>query len=345
MSADKSVNTKGMIPRLMVKTLEAAIKANHPIMIVGSPGIGKSDIVEQAAKAAGADLFVEHPVVSDPTDPKGMPAVVDGEAVFLPFGNIKKLTTATRPTVCFLDDLGQAPPAVQAGYMQLLLARRVNDHKVSNSVTFIAATNDRTHGAGVSGILEPVKGRFASILHLETDTDDWTRWAINHQMPSVLTSFIRFRPEQLNAFEVTKDMTNSPTPRTVASVGKMLNAGYPKEAYFQLFSGACGEGWATEFKAFAEIHENLPDPDAVLADPESFPINLKKPNVVYALTGAIASRANERTFDAIVKFLDRLPAEFSTYGFFYAVTVYPQASKTNFESFGSWVNAHPHVIF
>ncbi len=53
---------------------------------------------------------------------------------------IEVATRAMTP-VCLLDDLGQAPPAVQAAAMQLLLARRVNGHAVSDHVTFLAATN------------------------------------------------------------------------------------------------------------------------------------------------------------------------------------------------------------
>ena len=114
------------------------------MLITGAPGTGKSDIVDQATREAGAELIISHPVTSDPTDFKGLGALVDGEAKFLPFDQLKDLITATRPTVFFLDDLGQAPPAVQAAAMQLILARRVNGHKVSDAVTFIAATNRKT---------------------------------------------------------------------------------------------------------------------------------------------------------------------------------------------------------
>ena len=70
----------------LIKVLAKAIEAGEPVLIKGAPGIGKSDIVKQACKLVGAKLIVAHPVVSDPTDFKGMPAIVDGVATFLPFG-------------------------------------------------------------------------------------------------------------------------------------------------------------------------------------------------------------------------------------------------------------------
>ena len=114
--------------------------------------------------------------MNDPTDYKGLPALPrpgDTEATFIPFGELSRAINATRPTVWFFDDLGQASPAVQAACMQLVLARRINGHALPDCITFVACTNRRADRAGVSGILEPVKSRFVSIVNLEPDIDSW----------------------------------------------------------------------------------------------------------------------------------------------------------------------------
>jgi MoxR-like ATPase len=160
------------------KFLLFSIANKFPVLITGKPAIGKSDIIEQSCAEAKAELIISHPVVSDPTDFKGLPFASNGEAHFLPFGDLKKLIDAKKSTVFFLDDLGQAPAAVQASVMQLLLSRRINGFQVSEHVTFIAATNRREDKAGVTGMLEPVKSRFASIVELEVDTNDWCKWAL-----------------------------------------------------------------------------------------------------------------------------------------------------------------------
>lgn len=185
-----------MKPSELKETLITLINSRLPALVVGAPGIGKSDIVTHAATDAGNDVIISHPVVSDPTDYKGLPhATHDGTtAEFLPYGELNHLIHAEKPTVFFLDDLGQAPPSVQAACMQLLLARRINGHMVSNHVTFLAATNRRQDRAAVTGILEPVKSRFATILNLEPDLNDWSKWAINAQMPPELIAFVRYRP-------------------------------------------------------------------------------------------------------------------------------------------------------
>ena len=159
-------------PSQLRRVLASTIPAKRPVLITGAPGIGKTDIVRQACAEAKAHLIVMHPVVSDPTDFKGLPWVSDGGATFLPFGELQTLINATELTACFLDDLGRATPAVQAAAMQLILARHINGHAVSPHVVFLAATNRRTDRAGVSGILEPVKSRFTTILELEANLDD-----------------------------------------------------------------------------------------------------------------------------------------------------------------------------
>ena len=57
----------------LVELLTAYVPARLPVLITGRPGIGKSDIVEQVARATGHELLISHPVVEDPTDSKGLP--------------------------------------------------------------------------------------------------------------------------------------------------------------------------------------------------------------------------------------------------------------------------------
>jgi len=226
-----------MKPSQLQAFLKVAIKEKMPVLVKGAPGIGKSDIVTQVTEELKCDLIIEHPVVSDPTDFKGLPFPKGEEADFLPFGSLKQIIETNKPTVFFLDDLGQAPPAVQAACMQLILARKINGHKVSDQVTFIAATNRRIDQAGVQGLLEPVKSRFVSIIELTPDLEDWCKWALENNMPPELVAFIRFRPNLLFDFTPTKDLVNSSCPRTVANVGKLINMGIPKELEYELFTG------------------------------------------------------------------------------------------------------------
>jgi MoxR-like ATPase len=67
-------------PSQLASLLTKVIPAKIPLLVVGPPGVGKTDIIKQACITSGADIIVVHPVVSDPTDAKGMPWVENGEA-------------------------------------------------------------------------------------------------------------------------------------------------------------------------------------------------------------------------------------------------------------------------
>ncbi len=104
-----------MTPKKLKEVLKDAIQNREQILIVGQPGIGKTDIVKAVCDDLKADLIISHPAVSDPTDYKGLPFKVsdDSHAEFLPFGETWKAIKAEKLTVWFIDDLGQASEAVQ----------------------------------------------------------------------------------------------------------------------------------------------------------------------------------------------------------------------------------------
>lgn len=296
-------------PSQLVSLLTAYVQRALPVLITGRPGIGKSDIVEQVAKATAHDLLISHPVVEDPTDSKGLPfPSADGStAKHLPFGDLERAVHSDRPLIWFLDDLGQASPAVQAAKMQLLLARRVGDHVLPPHVTFVAATNRRGDNAGVTGILDPVISRFATVVELAPTIDDWTAWAVRSNVPAELIAFLRFRPDLLSVQKTTRDIENTPSPRSWGFVAKTMGV-VPKDLELVSYAGSVGEAAATELMAFLGIYRELPSPDAILLSPDTAMIP-EKPAALYAVSSALAAYSTEGNFDRVLTYTDRLIGE------------------------------------
>jgi hypothetical protein len=293
-------------PSQLLELLVAYIQARLPVLVTGAPGIGKSDIIDQAARATGHDLLISHPVVEDPTDSKGLPfPSPDGSvARFLPFGDLERALRATTPLLWFLDDLGQASPAVQAAKMQLLLARRIGDHVLPDCVTFVAATNRRNDNAGVSGILDPVISRFATVVELEPSIDDWTAWAVRNGVAAELIAFLRFRPDLLSVKKTSRDIENAPSPRTWGFVAKTM-AVVPKSLELISYAGSVGEGAASELMSFLAIYRELPSPDAILLSPDTAPIP-ETPAALYAVSSALAAHSTEGNFERVLTYNERL---------------------------------------
>lgn len=332
-----TTNALTLKPSQLATLLSKTIEKRLPVLITGKPGIGKTDVVKQAAKAASAACIIKHPVISDPTDFKGMPWVVDGKAQFLPFDDLEQLMTATVPTVCFFDDIGQAPPSVQAALMQLLLAREINGKAISDHVSFIAATNRRADRAGVSGILEPVKSRFKTIVELEVDLNDWIKWAIPAGVAPQVIAFLRLRPAHICDFKPTSDLVNSPSPRTWASLSDLVGLDLPPLMRLQAYAGAIGEPVAVEFHAFERTWQQMISPDVVLSNPNAAPIP-SEPSALYALATALAMRVTKDSMTRYVIYIDRLikdgKAEFAAVSMQTAIT-----RDNNLANTGAYINA------
>jgi MoxR-like ATPase len=90
-----------LTPSQLTTLANAFILARMPLLVTGAPGVGKSNIIEAIASQLGYDLLISHPVVSDPTDFKGLPFAngQSTEATFLPFGDLSIAINATRPLI------------------------------------------------------------------------------------------------------------------------------------------------------------------------------------------------------------------------------------------------------
>jgi hypothetical protein len=191
--------------------------------------------------------------------------------------------------------------------MQLLLARRIGEHKIPDCVTFIAATNGKAHRAGVTGILEPVKSRFVTIINVEADLDAWKVWAYGAGVSPMVIGFVSFRPDLFSKFEPTSDMTNSPSPRTWHNVSRMLNAELPTEIELDMISGAIGKGAAGEFVGFLRTYRDLPNIDGIILSPDKAKVPVET-SALWATVSALAQRAKPSNIERIIRYGNRLAA-------------------------------------
>lgn len=296
--------------------IRLAVECKTNLLISGPPATGKTTIAELVAdeicKIHDGSWMVTHPVCDDPSDWKGLGFPSDDRlsARFLPYGNLKTLMSADKLLICIMDDVGQACESVQAALMQVIQERTINGIKISDHVRFILCTNRREDKAGVRGILEPLKSR-CTIVELEVSTDDWLLWANQAGMPPELTGFIKLRPQMLHAFKPGTAMENSPNPRGCERIGRYILNGISKEIEYEMFKGDCGDQFASEFTGFLKAFRELPDPDQWIVDPQkALP---REEHVIYALTSALAYRANKSNVEKIYELAMRLDAEYSTF--------------------------------
>lgn len=153
----KSLTTQEVIPGKEGEKDRVVTGFPKPIFIFGAPGIGKTEIVGQAAEELGVDVIFVDLQFMDPADFLGVPKVVDvasdepyGEGVtrgnpplWLPRSNDGK-KYKDRGGIIFFDELNRANLPVMNGCMQLFQARRVQDYELPSKWLIVAAGNRPT---------------------------------------------------------------------------------------------------------------------------------------------------------------------------------------------------------
>lgn len=283
-------------------SIRASMRAGWPVLLIGQPGIGKTSVCQQVADEMGYSLLVEVATTADPSDARGLPAVVDGKAEYQPYGLMRKLIETKNPTLCLIDDLGPATGEVQKAYMHLVLARRAGQFPISDHVRFVAATNDVGKKAGISGIISPLQNRFFHVRvkpHLET----WVSWAQENKLRPEVIGFVRSTPTLFDGFKSPVGIEATCTPRSLHMVSDFMNAGATS---LQAYQGCIGEGIGRQLVAYCKLYQELVTVEQIKQDPKKAPIP-EQLDRRYAVCAAIACSNDE--WDRLIVYVSRFPKE------------------------------------
>jgi len=327
-----------MRPTEIKKALELLVPLGQPAFVWGAPGVGKSQIVAQTARLLGRELVDLRAVLLDPVDLRGIPKIgQDDVARWCPPSFLPRCGSG----ILFLDELNAAPPLVQAACYQLVLDRKLGEYELPAGWTVVAAGNRESDRAVTHRMPSALANRFVH-LDFEPSVEDWIAWAQQENMPEELVAFIRFRPSLLHSFDPSGPEKAFPSPRTWEYAGRIVQS-RPEEALeYALLKGTVGEGAAAEFTGFCRLCRDLPEPEAVLAAPDSAPVP-EEPAVLYALCEALARAMNPATMDGLVRYASRLPAEFGVL----LVRGAAARDKAVLDSgaFTRWATANAQVLF
>jgi hypothetical protein len=306
-------------PSQLCHTLVSLVPTKRAIYIWGSPGVGKSSLVRQAAMSLSLDLVDVRATLLDPVDLRGLPRLVGDRAVwnppaFLPSGG---------NGVLLLDELAQAPPLVQAACLQLVLDRKIGEYTLPDGWSVIAASNRSEDRAGTHRLISPLLNRFVH-LDLEVSNEDWQAWALTAGMAPEVRGFLHYRPALLAQFEPAANPRAFPTPRSWQFVSDVL-VRTPQELLHPVVSGCVGEGPAVEFLAFVRLYRELPDLDQLLAKPDAAPVP-RDPSILFALCGALVERCRNAKAPLVnfVTYALRLPEEFTVLALRDALAIQPK---------------------
>jgi len=300
----------------VVVALGVAVAARVPVLLWGAPGTGKTSTIRAMAEAM--DLPCETVIASirEPSDFAGLPVVVGDGVRFAPPTWARRLAEAGRGLL-FLDELSTAPPAVQAALLRVVLERVVGDLALPPEVAVVAAANPPEQAADGWDLSAPLANR---LCHLSWDTEPlaiadglaggWAApqvpalpdgWQAEEQLArGLVAAFLHLRPALACAppADATSAGRGWPSPRTWEMAARLWAAGgvagAGDAARSALVRGAVGDGAGVEFLAWL-TEMDLPDPEAVLADPGSFVLPERGDRAYAALAAVAAAVAAQPT--------------------------------------------------
>ncbi|MFN4260042.1 MAG: AAA family ATPase [Gemmataceae bacterium] len=194
------------------KALLRCLAAEESVLLLSSPGVGKSDIVQQAAAEAGLECRSLLGTQIAPEDVSGVPKLVNQRTVFCPPRVV--LPDPSRPFCLFLDELPAAPPEVQKAFYSLLLERRLGEHRLPPG-TWVVAAGNRTQDNAMTQMLSSALVNRVFIVQLRIDVPGWLRWAGANGIRSEIRAFIRYVPHALGR-PVPREPVPFSTPRSWA---------------------------------------------------------------------------------------------------------------------------------
>lgn len=261
-----------------------AYENGTPVLLYGSPGIGKSQGVFKAVEILGEKFGLKPTINSKvetkeefgmrliimsnfaPEDVNGLPYVVDGETKFAKTGFIP--TTPETKGIVFLDEIGNAEEYKFAPLQSLISERRVGEWKVPDGYVFVLATNKPEDGTGARELPSAIRNRCMQFEVVAPMGEDYVNMmkSIDRKLDMRVEGFLLTFPAESYTFNPAK--TASATLRTWEQFSKMLPNLKTLKDETLVLGGLMGTDVSSKYKAWRKLSDKFKLSD-IIKDPES----------------------------------------------------------------------------
>ena len=212
-----------------------------PIFIYGAPGIGKTQIVNQAAKELGVDILKLDLQFMSPEDFLGIPSKIDIEDPTIKGGKLVKggagATRMNPPVwlprtngdedkggIIFMDEMNRANKPVLNAIMQFVQEGRIMSiYDLPSKWIIVAAGNRPEEAEGVQDLDFALADRFTVKNYVPT-VEKWGEWAkANRRVLPELVTFLMANKDLFHRLDTDVKSINFPTPRSWADGALILH--------------------------------------------------------------------------------------------------------------------------
>ena len=206
----------------------------RPIFLIGAPGIGKTQIMEQVAKECGLGLVSYTITHHTRQSAIGLPYIskneYDGteyevteytmsEIVASVYEKMKK--TGLREGILFIDEINCVSETLAPAMLQFLQCKSFGNHQIPKGWMIVAAGNPPEYNKSVREFDVVTMDRVKKI-EVEPEFTVWKEYAYKENVHGVVISYLSTKPAYFYQMEMTVDGMRFATPRGWEDLSKML---------------------------------------------------------------------------------------------------------------------------
>lgn len=343
----------------IMRVLDLNFSAGITVMLKGASGIGKSDVGLAYAAAQGADyglcelncataslpdvIGLQMPVKELYTSAAGEAVEITSAKFAYPYFMRDKRTN--RPAFTYprglviLEEYGQASSDVKRALSDVMLNGRSGEYSFFTEKTDVLVLSNRPEDrSGVTKDFDFLINRRAE-LTLRASLDGWLVWAHANGVTNSTMAYAARNTDKVFANKAPEKQGPWLTPRSLVRGDDFLKAAFKRnmslddELVRSNLAGIIGEGYAHGYIAFAKIRDKLPTLASILSDPEGATVPSEMDQQMF-LAFDLASKTKVDNIKTIVKYIDRLPSDFSVA--YYRAAVQRDKSLASTREFGNW---------
>lgn len=197
----------------------------RPVFLLGSPGIGKTQIMEQISKECGIGLVAYTITHHTRQSAIGLPFISkkqfgDKEYAVTEYtmseivGSIyeKMEETGLKEGILFIDEINCVSETLAPAMLQFLQCKSFGNHKIPEGWVIVAAGNPPEYNKSVREFDVVTMDRVKKI-EVEADFGVWKEYAYEHQLHGAVISYLNTRKQNFYQMENTVDGMHFATPR------------------------------------------------------------------------------------------------------------------------------------
>ncbi|MCD7820437.1 MAG: AAA family ATPase [Lachnospiraceae bacterium] len=255
----------------------------RPVLLIGAPGIGKTQIMEQIARECGIGLVAYTITHHTRQSAIGLPFVskqmFDGREYTVTEYTMSEIVasvykkmenTGIKEGILFIDEINCVSETLAPAMLQFLQCKTFGSHEIPKGWIIVAAGNPPEYNKSVREFDVVTMDRVKKI-EVEPDYTIWKEYAQKEQIHSAVISYLDTRPGSFYKMETTVDGRRFATPRgwedlsTMLQVYEQLGQDMDREVVVQYIQH---ETIAKDFASYLELYKKYQmdyQLDAVLA--------------------------------------------------------------------------------